>query len=136
MLARFITGGVLAWSLLGAGALALAEPAEAKLFQGKTAQGFKIKLLGKEKAFKIHVFDAELKCSDGDWLLLEEGGFLWTRVSPNGSFKDAQFGRTDSVYFRGRMTERRIRGRLRVTDKLKGGVRCRSRWIRFNATPR
>lgn len=48
----------------------------------------------------------------------------------------AQFGLTDSTCFRGRLNERRIRGRLRVTDRLPDGTRCASRWIVFNVTPR
>ncbi|HEX2096037.1 MAG TPA: hypothetical protein VHF50_01560 [Solirubrobacterales bacterium] len=135
MLARFTAAACLACGLLASAGVA-AEPADARLFKGKTAQGFRIKLVVKERAFRIHAFDAELRCSDGNRLLLEEGGFLWTRVSKAGRFRDAQFGRTDSVYFRGQVTERRIRGRVRLTDRLKKGVRCRSGWIRFNATPR
>ncbi len=57
-------------------------------------------------------------------------------MKPGGNFRDAQFGNTDSVYFQGRVSKRRIRGRIRVTDKEKRGPRCASRWIAFHATPR
>lgn len=136
MLVRLIATGALAWGLIATGAVALADSAEAKLFQGRTAQGHRIKFLVKKNTFKIQRFKADLRCSDGGGLLLDEGGFLWTRVSGGGNFRDAQFGKTDSVYFRGRLSEGRIRGKVRLTDKLKRGVRCRSKWIRFNATPR
>ena len=136
MLVRLVVGGALALALVATDAAALAGSAEARMFKGKTAQGYRIKVVVKERTFRIHAFDVELKCRDGSWLLLEEGGFLWTKAKPNGSFRDAQFGKTDSVYFRGRVSERRIRGRLRVTDKEKRGPMCASRWIAFNATPR
>lgn len=136
MLVRLIVGGAIAFGLIASEAAALTDSASARMYKGKTAQGFGMKVLVKEQTFRIHVFDVELKCRDGSWLLLEEGGFLWTKVKPNGSFRDSQFGKTDSVYFRGQVTEKRIRGRLRVTDKEKRGPRCASRWIAFNATPR
>lgn len=135
MFLRLIVCGALACGLLAAEATAGVDSAAAKLLKGRTAQGYAIKLLAKGNSFKILRFEADLKCSDGSLLILEEGGFLWTRVGKKGNFKDAQFGRTDSVYFRGRLTERRIRGRVRLTDKL-GKVRCRSRWIPFKARAR
>jgi hypothetical protein len=136
MLVRLVVGGALALGLVATDAAARAASAEARMFKGKTAQGHPMKIAVKERTLRIHVFDVELKCRDGSRLLLEEGGFLWTRVKPGGSFRDAQFGKTDKVYFRGRVSERRIRGRLRVTDKEKRGPMCASRWIAFNATPR
>jgi hypothetical protein len=136
MLVRLIMGCAIACGLIASNAVALVDPASASMFKGKTAQGHPIKVVVKEQTFRIHVFDIELKCRDGSWLLLEEGGFLWTKAKPNGSFRDSQFGKTDSVYFRGRVTERRMQGRIRVTDKEKRGPRCASRWIAFNATPR
>jgi hypothetical protein len=51
-------------------------------------------------------------------------------------FRDTQFGRTDTVRFRGRMTRKAVRGRIRVIDKPRKGVRCQSRWVKFRATPR
>lgn len=135
MLSRLVVSGVIACCLVAGNAAASADRAEAELFKGKTGQGYRIKVLVREQAFKIHVFDVDLRCRDGSELALIEGGFLWTKVGKRGRFKDAQFGRTDSVYFRGRLSERRIRGRLRVTDRL-GKIPCASRWIAFNATPR
>lgn len=136
MLVRLVVGGALALGLLTTDAAALVGSAEARMYKGKTAQGRPIKILVKERAFRIHAFDIELKCRDGSWLLLEEGGFLWTKPKANGSFRDAQFGNTDSIYFRGRVSKRQVRGRLRVTDKEKRGPMCSSRWIPFHATPR
>jgi len=136
MLVRLITGCAIACGLIASDAAALADPASARMFKGKTAQGYAIKVVVKEQAFRIQVFEIELKCRDGSRLLLEEGGFLWTKPRANGGFRDAQFGKTDSVYFRGRVDERRMRGRIRVTDKEKRGPRCASRWVAFNAKPR
>jgi hypothetical protein len=136
MITRLIVCGAIACCLVAGSAAASADPAAAELFKGKTSQGYRIKVLVREQAFRIHVFDVDLRCRDNSGLTLVEGGFLWTKVGKRGRFKDAQFGRTDSVYFRGRLHERRIRGRLRVTDRLRDGTRCASRWIAFNATPR
>lgn len=136
MLVRIVVGGALALGLVATDAAALASSAEARMFKGKTAQGLRIKVVVKERTFRIHGFNVELKCRDGSRSLLEEGGFLWTKPKPNGSFRDSQFGDTDSVYFRGHVSERRIRGRLRVTDREKRGPMCASRWITFSATPR
>ncbi|HWM56007.1 MAG TPA: hypothetical protein VNO20_11530 [Solirubrobacterales bacterium] len=136
MFVRLIAGCALACGLIAADAGALTDPAEARMFKGKTAQGYRIKLAVKDRKFKILKFEADLRCGDGGTLTLIESGFLWTPVRRNGNFRDAQFGRTDSVYFRGRVDKRRLGGRVRLTDKLRGGLRCKSRWIRFNAQPR
>lgn len=136
MLIRLIVGAAIAFGLIASEAAALADSASARMYKGKTAQGYRMKVVGKQRMFRIHTFEVDLKCRDGSALQLEEGGFLWTKVKPNGSFRDSQFGKTDSVYFRGRMTEKGVRGRLRVTDKEKRGPMCASRWIAFNATPR
>jgi hypothetical protein len=136
MVSRLVACGAIACCFVAGSAVASAEPAAAEMFKGKTSQGHRFKTVVRGQAFKIHVFEIDLRCRDGSELALIEGGFLWTKVGKRGSFRDAQFGRTDSVYFRGRLNERRIRGRLRVTDRLGDGTRCASRWIAFNATPR
>lgn len=136
MLLRLIATGVVACGLIATNSIAMTDSAAAGLAKGKTAQGYGIKLQVKARTFRIHAFDIELRCRDRTTLLLEEGGFLWTKMKPNGRFRDAQFGKTDSVYFRGRVNERRISGQVRVTDKEKGGPFCASRWIAFNATAR
>jgi hypothetical protein len=134
MLVRLLVSGAVACGLIATDAVALAEPAAARMLKGKTAQGYAIKVVAKGERFKLIRFEADLRCKDGSILTLIEGGFLWTTTKGNGSFRDAQFGKTDSVYFRGRMTEKGIRGRMRLTDKERGSPRCSSRWISFKAT--
>lgn len=136
MFVRLLIAGALALGLFATNAGAVTPTAEAQMFQGKTGQGHQIKIVVRKNAFRIHTFNVDLRCRDGSKLLIEEGGFLWTKPKRNGSFKDAQFGKTDSVYFRGRVTKKRIRGKLRVTDKEKNGPKCNSKWVRFNVTPR
>jgi hypothetical protein len=136
MVFRLIACGAVACCLVVGGAGASAEPVEAQTFKGKTSQGYRIKAQVKGEAFRIHVFDIDLRCRDGSELALIMGGYLWTKVGKRGAFHDAQFGRTDSTYFRGRLNERRLKGKLRVTDRLRDGTRCASHWITFNATPR
>lgn len=135
MFTRLIIGSALAFALVTTDAAALADSADARMLKGRTAQGHRIKIATKGRAFRIHIFEIDLRCRDGSALLLEEGGFLWTKTKPNGSFRDSQFGKTDSVYFRGRLSNGRIRGRLRVTDKEKRAPMCASRWLAFTATP-
>lgn len=132
MLARLVISSVLACGLLAA---PLASGAEAKrgALKGRTAQGYKITLkMQGDKAFKLLEFNADLKCRDGTELLLEEGGFLSTRLRPNGTFKDVQYGRTDTVWFRGKITDQAVRGRIRLKDRWGKKNPCTSRWIRFN----
>ena len=105
MCARFLIGVVLGMGLLTTSAAATADSANARMFQGKTDQGYRIKLNVKESRLKILRFEADLRCTDGSLLTLIESGFLWTRAGSGGSFRDAQFGRTDKVSFRGRLTE-------------------------------
>ena len=88
-------------------------------------------LLASRERFKI-----ELGCRDGSRLILDESGFLRTPVRGNGSFRDVQYGRTDTVYIRGKMSGKSVRGRLRVKDKLRNGVRCHSRWVSFRVKQR
>jgi hypothetical protein len=134
MFLRTVVTGVIACGLLSANSAAMAETADARMFKGKTAQGYRIKLQVENGKFKIRTFNIELRCRDKTWLILEEGGFLWTKTKSNGAFHDAQFGDTDSIYFRGRVTKRRIRGQIRATDKGKGEPFCATHWVKFNAT--
>ena len=131
MLARFVISAVLVSAVLAA---PLAAGAEAKrgVLKGRTAQGYKITLkMQGERAFKLLEFKADLDCRDGTELLLEEGGFLSTRLRRNGSFKDVQYGRTDTVWFRGKVTDSAVRGRVRLKDRYGKKNPCTSRWIRF-----
>ena len=136
MIVRLIVGGAVVCGLLTTNAAALADNASARMFKGKTAQGYPIKLVAKERKFKLVRFEADLKCKGGGLLTLVESGFLWTPTGKTGSFRDAQFGNGDSVYFRGKMSAKRLRGRVRLINKERGEPRCHSRWISFNATPR
>jgi hypothetical protein len=137
MFARMIATGALALGLIATDAATVTDSAEARMFKGRTAQGYRIELAVRDGKFKILKFEADLRCRDGSVLTLIESGFLWTPVRGNGSFRDAQFGRTDSVYFRGKLGQRRLRGRVRLTDELqRGKLKCRSRWISFNARGR
>lgn len=136
MISRLIACGAITCGLIAGGAAVSADRASAELFKGRTGQGYGIKVQVREQAFRVHVFDIDLRCRDGSELPLIMNGYLWKRVGKGGGFRDAQFGLTDATYLRGRLHERRISGRLRVTDRLRDGTRCASRWISFNATPR
>lgn len=134
MFVRLVVGMALAYGLLAAPLVGGAEGAKRGALKGSTAQGYKItlKMQGK-RAFKLLAFKADLRCRDGSVLRLEEAGFLPTPLRRDGSFKDAQFGRTDTVRFKGRVSRGAVRGRVRLEDKLgKKKVHCGSKWIRFH----
>jgi hypothetical protein len=132
MFARLMLSSVLTCGLLLAPLVAEAGAAKRGVLKGRTAQGHKItmKMQG-ERAFKLLSFNADLDCRDGTELLLEEGGFLTTPLRGNGSFKDVQYGRTDTVWFRGRVTDSAVRGRVHLKDRYGKGNPCASRWIKF-----
>jgi hypothetical protein len=109
MFARLMLSSVLTCGLLLAPLAAEAGAAKRGMLKGRTAQGHKITLkMQGGKAFKLLSFNADLDCRDGTELLLEEGGFLSTPLRPNGSFKDVQYGDTDTVWFRGRVTDNAV----------------------------
>ena len=135
MILRLVVSGVLACGLLAGGVTATAAAAPGGTYDGRTAQGHKIKIRKKgNRAIKLVRFNAELNCRDGSALLLQESGFMWTKLRGNGRFNDVQYGRTDTVRFKGKATKRRISGKVRLEDRLgKKKIRCTSRWIKFNA---
>ncbi len=128
---RRILAAILACSLAAAAA-APAEAGQRDTLRGKTNQGFRIRLAATSHSVQVLRFKAELKCRNGTKLLLDESGFLKTPVAQGGNFRDVQYGSTDTVYLRGRAKGGSVSGRVRLTDKLKGGVRCRSHWLRFH----
>ncbi len=135
MLLRLILSGLLLFSFAGAGLSAAAEAASGGIATGKTGQGYRIKLAMRgDGSFRILSFSAELRCRDGSILQLEESGFLPTLVKPNGRFREMQYGRTDRVYMRGRVSGKAVSGQLRLTDRYGKGNPCKSRWIGFRAS--
>lgn len=108
------------------------EKAPGKLALGKTSQGRGMGARIEERTLQMLDFNALLDCRDGSQLIVEEGGFLPIRTRPSGHFRDVQYGRTDTVWLRGRVGRKWVRGRLRVTDRW-GPVKCNSGWFRFSA---
>lgn len=128
---RIAMSAVLACGAVAVGGM-VAEAAPKKTYKGKTAQKKPVKLAVRGRTIDILHFKARLKCRNGDALILDEGGFLPTPMKRNGKFRDKQYGKTDTVLFRGRLRGRKVRGKLRVFDRL-GRVKCRSNWIKFTA---
>ncbi len=137
MFKRTMLSGLVACSLLAVAVVAPASGAKRNTLNGKTKQGFKIKMAVKNRSVKLLHFKVDLKCRDGSILQVTESGFLKTPVKKNGKFKDVQYGSTDTVYLHGKLHGgNRASGRLRVKDKLGGkkkkNVRCKSKWVKFN----
>ena len=134
MLKRLFLAGALVCGLLATSAVASAESADARKFTGRTAQRYRIVMDVKGRSVKFLRFDIRVSCRRAPNMILAESGFLRTPVR-RGAFRDVQFGRTDTVRFRGRVTRKAVSGRIRVIDKPRRGVRCQSRWVKFRATP-
>lgn len=138
MYRRRMLAGVLAVTMFGSAAIAVVPATDAegkpkpRLARGETSQNRGIAVRVFPKAMKLVGFNAELKCRDGSKLIVEEGGFLRTPVRNRGRFSDVQYGRTDTVRFKGRMGSKFVRGQIRVSDRW-GKVRCDSRWFKFTA---
>ena len=133
MLKRAMLSAVVASGLLAAAAAGPADAAKRDTLRGKTHQGMRIKVAVMDRAIRVVRFNVDLECRDGSTLRIEESGFLKTPLRANGSFRDVQYGSTDTVYLRGKVLRGSVDGRLRVTDKY-GGVRCQSRWVKFRVS--
>ncbi len=99
--------------------------------RGHTSQGHQIKLAVRSRSVVIKHLKARLHCRGGAVLIDDESGFLPTPVR-HGRISDKQFGSTDEVTIRGRLSGRRLHGKVRVRDRL-GRARCDSGWVRFAA---
>lgn len=133
MLLRLTLCGLAICGLMGVELTSLAGAAGRTVHRGKTAQGYPMTLrMQGEKSFTLLRFKADLNCRDGSELQLDESGFLPTRLRGNGSFRDTQYGKTDTVRFRGKVTDGAVKGRVRLEDRLgKKRIRCSSKWIGF-----
>jgi hypothetical protein len=112
--------------------------AQRRELSGRTAQGQRIKLALEDGRVQMLRFRARLRCDNGDLLVVEESGFLPTRLR-RGRFADLQLGSTDEVLFRGRLLGMSANGRLLVRDRLRirdrhgpRTLRCSSGWVGFN----
>jgi hypothetical protein len=115
-------------------ALPAAEAAPAKrMAVGHTSQGRNIRLrVQGGGTVKVLNFSAKLRCRDHSLLIDQESGFLPTPLNSGGRFSDLQFGHTDKVRFKGRVSADFVRGRMRVSDRW-GHVACDSHWFKFSA---
>lgn len=130
---RLLVGAVALGAVAAFDTLPASASSEAtQVAKGRTSQGRSFRVKVRSDSMRLMPFTAELDCRDGTELLLEEGGFLWTDLSRGGTFSDYQYGKTDKVWFKGRVGARVVRGRMRLADRW-GRSPCHSRWIRFIA---
>jgi hypothetical protein len=119
---------------LGCAALAVdagAAESDYGVLKGRTKQGRTMRLVLHRDSVQIKHFAIELRCRDGSILVDDESGFLPTPLQ-GGRIRDHQVGNTDDVWIRGRLSGRRLRGTVRVRDRV-GKVKCDSRWVGFQA---
>lgn len=130
MFLRLILSSALALSLV----MTDVAVAKGEIAKGRTAQGYRIKAtMHGDRWVRLLDFKADLQCRDGTVLQLAESGFLPSDVRRNGTIHEVQYGNTDTVFIRGRVSNGKIRGRVRLTDRYGKGNPCRSRWIAFHA---
>jgi hypothetical protein len=131
---RFFVGAMIVCALmLAVEGVPPAGAAPKRVYKGKTAQKRSVKLTVRGRTLQLRRFKAKLSCRNGSILIVDESGFQSTPIR-KGKFHDVQVGSTDEVLFKGRVTNRVVRGKIRVKDRLKkGGPRCTSRWIKFRA---
>lgn len=115
--------------------MALASPAAATggRYAGKTAQGLPIRVRvdgGGHRIFLVRV-KVKLRCRDGGLLYDDLSDFEASSVRSGGRFADLQLGPSDEVRWKGKLKGDRVRGSLRVKDKVAGGVQCDSGTVRF-----
>jgi hypothetical protein len=108
-------------------------PPSRQAMSGRTGQRYRIVLRAYQRTVEIRRFTIKLSCHDGSTLVDEESGFQKTPLRGGGRFRDDQVGSTDEVRIDGRLNGHGARGKVRVSDRLGGGVRCDSHWVRFTA---
>lgn len=120
-----------AWQLPAAAGAAQGSK-KAVTYKGKTAQKRGIVFRVARNKLDLRHFSIQLRCKDGSVLIVQESGFEPAPLGSGGSFREYQVGSTDKVWFRGRATDRRVQGKVKVKDRW-GKVRCNSGWVKFNA---
>lgn len=117
-------------SLLGTGTvLALGSR-----YGGKTDQGMKLRARVEGRRLYLVRVKVRLRCRDGGLLYDDLSDFEATPVDRRRRFADVQFGPSDEVRWRGRLSGRTISGTLRVRDKVASGARCDSGAVGFSAS--
>ncbi len=133
---RTTLAGVLICALALIAVLAVGS-ASARLYQGRTAQKYPIKVAVNGGKLKVLHFKAKLSCADGSVLVDTESGFQPTRIGKGGKFQDVQVGSTDEVILKGRRRGKKVSGKVRVIDHIgKKKIKCHSRLIKFTVKPK
>jgi hypothetical protein len=119
-------------ALVAADAPAALAKGKTRSAVGHTKQGRKVRIRVGGSSLRMLHFTAKLKCRDGSLLIDKESGFQETPLKRGSRFDDVQYGSSDTVRFRGKVTSTWVRGRLRVQDRW-GKVKCDSKWVKFSA---
>jgi hypothetical protein len=105
-------------------------------YKGKTAQKRPIQISVSQGSLTLIRFKVKLLCRDGSLLFADASDFEATPLSASGRFSDTQRGKSDVVSWTGRLAKGKIKGNLRVKDRLASGVRCDSQAVGFEAKRR
>lgn len=128
-----VFAALLVCGLPAAGALAAGRHAQdgKVVYRGKTSQGRPIAVAAAPGRVTIMRFAVRALCRDGSVLHATVDGFEATAVGPGGRFADVQYGSSDVVSWKGKVVPGQISGTLRVKARLRNGVSCDSRSVRF-----
>lgn len=107
--------------------------AKSSVYRGKTSQGKQIQIAASQSQITPIRFKVRMLCRDGSLLFGDASDFEPTPLGASGAFADTQYGTTDTVIWKGRLKGNRVKGTLRVKDRLKSGVRCDSGPVSFTA---
>lgn len=104
-----------------------------RVFRGRTKQDKRIQLAVSRSRITLVRVKVQLRCHDGGLLYDDLSDFEATELRRGSRFSDVQVGPSDEVHLQGRVRGRGVRGKLRVQDTLRGGIRCDSGFVPFSA---
>lgn len=123
-------GAIVVCGLFAATALAASGGGRTR-FAGQTAQGYPVRITADRHHVNLVRVKVKLRCRNGGLLYDDLSDFQPAALRSDGRFNDLQLGPTDEVHWRGRLNGAKVRGSIRVKDKLKNGVRCDSGNVGF-----
>jgi hypothetical protein len=129
----FLAVALAAIVLCLAASASLAATTNNGAYGGKTAQGFRLRARVEGGRITLIRVKVKLRCHDGGLLYDDLSDFEPSPMRSDGSFTDVQFGPSDEVSWTGHVRKDRLKGSLRVTDKVEGGVKCDSGTVTFSA---
>src|SRR5205814_10572437 len=125
-----IVGVGVALALVGVTA---ADASTKRTFKGKTSQKKAISFKVKGNKITGLKFTVDLTCSDGSTLTDVESGFQTIKFGKRGKINDDQVGSTDEIVMVAKSRRGKVKGTLKVNDKLNASTTCGPQTVKFTA---